>query len=44
MGTIERRDPDPKVTSIKERRVPEWVRRAKEGRLPVADKTGTVAA
>lgn len=41
---IERRQPNPTVAPIVERRVPEWVKRAQEGRLPNADKTGRAAA
>jgi len=44
MTEQDRREPNPKVVPIKERRVPEWVRRAQEKRLPNTDRTGQVAA
>jgi hypothetical protein len=41
---LERREPNPTIRPIVERRVPEWVRRAQQNRLPNSDKTGQVAA
>lgn len=41
---IDRRQDNPNIVPLIERRVPEWVKRAQHSRLPNSDRTGTVAA
>lgn len=41
---LDRRQPSEKIAPLVERRQPEWVRRAQEGRLPNSDRTSQVAA
>ena len=44
LDRLERRQPSENIAPFVERRQPEWVRRAQEGRLPNSDRTGKVAA